>query len=130
MTIEPNGYIGWLSPEIQQMILENLTVQDLKALAATREENKQGVEYYIAQRRETLFRTFVEDVNGWSNVMERTGTVISGSTALGLVQAKAQSVVAADMDVYVTEAFEKQILDHLKEKEGYGGVKEIVCKRD
>jgi hypothetical protein len=34
------------------------------------------------------------------------------------------------MDVYVTEAFEKQILDHLKEKEGYGGVKEIVCKRD
>jgi hypothetical protein len=126
----PNGYIGWLSPEIQQMILENLALPSLKILAETRNENKQGVEYYITKRWERLLRSFMDDVDEWINVMEHTSTVISGSNALKLVQAEAGSIITDDLDVYATEEFAKNILDHLKEKEGYSGIKDVVCNTD
>lgn len=103
---------------------------DLTALAKTRNENEEGVKYYVSKRRDKLFRSFVKDVNQWVTIMDRTGTVISGSTALGLLQAEAESVTSQDLNVYATETFEKEILGHLKEGEGYNEVKEVEHQPD
>ncbi|KAG1793308.1 uncharacterized protein HD556DRAFT_1214509, partial [Suillus plorans] len=63
--------------------------------------------------------TFVEDVDGLLALLERTGTVISGSSALHLVQAKARSVGLRDMDIYATLEFEDEVMNHFKAAEGY-----------
>ncbi|KAG1811918.1 hypothetical protein EV424DRAFT_1302830, partial [Suillus variegatus] len=52
-------------------------------------------------------------------LLERTGTVISGSSMLHLFQAKSAAITLRDMDIYATHEFEGEILSHLKEKEGY-----------
>ncbi|KAG1875263.1 hypothetical protein C8R48DRAFT_543622, partial [Suillus tomentosus] len=46
-------------------------------------------------------------------------TVISGSSALHLFQAKSTAITLQDMDIYAMHEFEEKILSHLKEKEGY-----------
>lgn len=99
-------------------------------LAETRNENKKGVEYYIAKRWERLLRSFMDNVNEWINVMEHTNTVISGSNTLKLVQAEAGSITTDDLDIYAMEEFAKHVLNHLKEKEGYSGIKDVVCNTD
>ncbi|KAG1855295.1 hypothetical protein F4604DRAFT_1685776 [Suillus subluteus] len=125
-----NGYIRWLSPEIQTIVLQELNLLDLTALAKTRDENEEGVKYHVSKCQDKLFRSFVDNIDQWVNIMDRTGTVISGSTTLGLVQAKAGSVTSQDMDVYATQTFEKEILVHLKEGEGYNEVREVVRQPD
>ncbi|KAG2752531.1 hypothetical protein P692DRAFT_201663656, partial [Suillus brevipes Sb2] len=61
-------------------------------------------------------------------LMERTGTVISGSSALHLFQAKSKAVALQDLDIYVTREFEEIVLEHLKEVEGYK-VKKTATRR-
>ncbi|KAG2133027.1 hypothetical protein DEU56DRAFT_757246 [Suillus clintonianus] len=121
-----NGFIGWLSPEVQMLLLKEMTLSDLMTFAKTREENKEGVKDYMMKRREKLFRTFVNDVDGLIEIMDITGTVISGSSALSLVQAETEAVNAKDLDVYTTEGFEDDVVKHFKEKENYIGVQNIV----
>ncbi|KAG1722486.1 hypothetical protein EDB19DRAFT_1916662 [Suillus lakei] len=124
--LENNGYIGRLSAEIQTLVLNEMTLPDLMTFAETRSENKEGIKEYIAKRRERLFRSFVDNVDDLVALLDRTGTVISGSSALSLVQAEAEAFVARDMDVYTTESFEEIIVMHFKEKEGYIGVRDIM----
>ncbi|KAG1894175.1 uncharacterized protein F5891DRAFT_985289 [Suillus fuscotomentosus] len=125
-----NGYISLLCPEIQRIILEHLGLSDLITLAETRNENKEGIKDYIAKRRVKLFRSFVDDVDGLLSMMEDTGSVVSGSSALSLIRPEAEELRARDMDVYVTEAFEEEVLKHLKEKEGYAGAGDVVLKQE
>ncbi|KAG1868398.1 hypothetical protein F4604DRAFT_1584797 [Suillus subluteus] len=62
---------------------------------------------------------FVKDVNHFLNLLERTGLVMSGSSTLHLVQAKAEAVHLRDMDVYVTVEFEESVMEYFKKEEGY-----------
>ncbi|KAG1884137.1 hypothetical protein F4604DRAFT_1538133, partial [Suillus subluteus] len=52
-------------------------------------------------------------------LLDRTGTVISGLSALHLFQAKSGAIAVKDMDIYATHEFEEEILNHFKEQEGY-----------
>lgn len=73
----------------------------------------------MEKRRNDVLGTFVEDVDGLLSLLERTGTIISGSSALHLVQAKAGSVGLRDMDIYATLKFEDEVMDYLQAAEGY-----------
>ncbi|KAG2738970.1 hypothetical protein P692DRAFT_20841582 [Suillus brevipes Sb2] len=123
-----NGYIGMLCPEIQKIILENMTLPDLVEFAKTRVENKEGITEHIAKRRDKLFATFVHDVNAFISVLDRTGTIVSGSSALTLVQAEAGAIMMGDMDVYATEMFEEEVMKYFKDKEGYLSIQDVVRK--
>jgi hypothetical protein len=123
-----NGYIGMLCPEIQKIILENMTLPDLVEFAKTRVKNKEGITEHIAKRRDKLFATFVHDVNAFISVLDRTGTIVSGSSALTLVQAEAGAIMMGDMDVYATEMFEEEVMKYFKEKEGYLSIQDVVRK--
>ncbi|KAG2155404.1 hypothetical protein DEU56DRAFT_750968 [Suillus clintonianus] len=123
-----NGSIGILSPEVQKIILENMTLPDLMSFAKTRIENREGITEYIAKRRAGLFRAYVHDVDALIKVLDRTGSLVSGSSALSLVQAEAEAVVTQDLDFYVTESFEAEVVKHFKENEGYVSKQDVVKK--
>ncbi|KAG1838187.1 hypothetical protein DFJ58DRAFT_668491 [Suillus subalutaceus] len=89
------------------------------SFAKTRSENEEGVREYMDRRREDLLKGFVKDVNDFIDLLERTGTIISGSSALHLFQAKSAAIALRDMDIYGTHEFEEEVLKHFKEKEGY-----------
>ncbi|KAG2106629.1 uncharacterized protein F5147DRAFT_774908 [Suillus discolor] len=46
------------------------------------------------------------------------GTVISGSSALHLIQAKMEALPLRDLDLYTTHEFDEEVIKHMKE-EGY-----------
>lgn len=85
---------------------------------------------YIAMRRRKLFLRFVKDVSTFVGLLDRTGSVVSGSCALNLLQAERNAVIPQDMDVYTTERFQTEVLDHLKNREGYQCAQEVVKKTD
>ncbi|KAG2030226.1 hypothetical protein BDR03DRAFT_1017356 [Suillus americanus] len=101
------------------MVLEELLLPDLMSFRKTRVENKEGVKDYMERRREDLLKEFVRDVEEFLQLLDRTGTVISGSSALHLFQAKSGAVAVKDMDIYATHEFEEEMLNHFKTQEGY-----------
>ncbi|KAG1844561.1 hypothetical protein C8R48DRAFT_544869, partial [Suillus tomentosus] len=52
-------------------------------------------------------------------LLDRTGSIVSGSSVLHLVQAKATAVHLRDMDVYATIEFENIVMEYFKMTEGY-----------
>ncbi|KAG1784384.1 uncharacterized protein HD556DRAFT_1451823 [Suillus plorans] len=114
-----NGDLDLLCSELQTMILDELSVPDLASLAKTRTENDEGVKDYMHKRREDILGAFVKDVGQFLTLLDRTGLVVSCSSALHLVQAKAMAVHLRDMDVYATIEFENIMMDHFKTTEGY-----------
>ncbi|KAG2151978.1 hypothetical protein BD769DRAFT_1658425 [Suillus cothurnatus] len=125
-----NGYIGVLSAELQRYIMEEMSLPELMIFGSTRKENKDGITDYIAARRRRMFQHFAINVNDLNALLNRTGSVVSGSCALSLVQAEREAIIPKDMDIYTTEKFETEVLDHLKNKEGYECIKEKVKKTD
>lgn len=125
-----NGCIGMLSAEVQTNIMEQMALPDLIDFASTRRENKDGIAHYIAMRRIKLFWRFVVDADAFINLLDRTGSVVSGSCALTLLQAEREAIVGCDMDVYTTEKFETEVLDHFKEREGYKCMEEVKKKTE
>lgn len=125
-----NGYLGLLNPEIQTLVMKHMTLADLTIFARTRLKNKRGVEDYVAGRRGKLLRTFIKDAQALIDVMDCMRTIISGSSALSLMQAEADALVVKDMDVYMTEQFEGAVVKHFKVNEKYNEVDEIVCKKE
>lgn len=115
---EGNGHFNKLCTELQRMILEQLWLLDLISFVKTRSDNEEGVAEYMDAHRTTLLRAFIEDVDGFMNLLERTGTVISGSSALHLIQAKSEALKLNDLDLYVTHEFDKEVMKHMK-GEGY-----------
>ncbi|KAG2148937.1 hypothetical protein DEU56DRAFT_712029, partial [Suillus clintonianus] len=61
-------------------------------------------------------------------VLDCTGSLVSGSSALCLVQAEAEAVMTQDLDFYVTEPFEAEVVKHFKENEGYVSKQDVVKK--
>ncbi|KAG2145275.1 hypothetical protein DEU56DRAFT_754131 [Suillus clintonianus] len=125
-----NGFIGILSAELQSNILEEMPLPDLITFAKTRRQNQDGIAYYMAMRRTKLFMRFVDDTNALIELLDRTGTVISGSSALSLVQPKRRAIVVRDLDVYTTEKFEDEVLKHFVEKERYEKKLEVPRKTE
>ncbi|KAG1880092.1 hypothetical protein F4604DRAFT_1679204 [Suillus subluteus] len=125
-----NGYIGLLSTEVQTNIIEEMALPELMDFANTRKENRDGIGHYIAMRWTKLLWCFVSDADAFINLMDRTGTVLSGSCAVSLIQAERGAIVPRDMDVYTTVKFETEVVDHFKSKEGYECMKEIERKTE
>ncbi|KAG1721643.1 hypothetical protein EDB19DRAFT_1960764 [Suillus lakei] len=125
-----NGYIGILSAELQTNILEEMPLPDLITFAKTRRQNQDGIAYYMAMRRTKLFMCFVNNVNSLIALLDRTSTVISGSSALILILVQSQAIVVRDMDMYTTEKFEDEVLKHFVEKEGYEKKLEVPKKTE
>lgn len=125
-----NGDLDKLCGELQSMILDELSLPDLIVFGKTRKENQEGVKDYMEKRRKSLFSTFIKDVDGFTDMMEETGTIIGGSSALQLFQAKSEAFVLWDMDVYVTKDFEEEVIDHLKEDEDYKVTRTVMRKRN
>lgn len=96
---EHNGYIGMLSAEIQRYIMEEMSLPDLMTFSNTRKENRYGIMDYITTRRQKLFLRFANDVSGLIALLDRTGSVVSGSCALNLVQAEREEIIPKDMDI-------------------------------
>lgn len=46
------------------------------------------------------------------------------------MQVESGAVVAGDMNIYTTEAFQDDIMKHFKDKEGYIGTKDIVRQQE
>ncbi|KAG2127796.1 hypothetical protein BD769DRAFT_1356915, partial [Suillus cothurnatus] len=61
-------------------------------------------------------------------LLNKTGSVVSGSCVLSLVQAERGGTIPKDMDVYITEKYEAEVLNHFKEEEGYECTQEMVTK--
>ncbi|KAG1753296.1 hypothetical protein EDB19DRAFT_1627122 [Suillus lakei] len=96
--------------------------------AQTRIKNQEGITEYIAKRHAGLFRAYVHDVDALIKVLDCTGSLVSGSSALSLVQAEAQAIMTQDMDFYVTEPFEAEVARHFKDKEGYVSKQDVKKK--
>jgi hypothetical protein len=114
-----NGNFDDLCAELQRMILEELTLPDLICFADTRRENAVSVSEYMDGQHKMLLQTFVEDIRGFNELLDATGTVISGSSALHLFQAKVNALKLGDMDLYVTHEFEEEVINYLKTTEKY-----------
>ncbi|KAG1780904.1 hypothetical protein EV702DRAFT_963291 [Suillus placidus] len=113
-----NGNFDDLCAELQRMILEELVLPDLMSFVDTRTENAASVSEYMDERHKMLLQTFVEDVKGFNDLLDTTGTVISSSSALHLFQAKVNAL-RLHMDIYVTHKFEEEVMSYLKATEEY-----------
>jgi hypothetical protein len=107
-----------------------MSLPELINFANTRKENRSGIGHYIGMRRIKLLWRFVNDADAFISLMDCTGTVLSGSCALSLIQAEQGALMTRDMDVYTTLKFEKEVVDHFKDKEGYECMKEIERKTE
>ncbi|KAG2084535.1 uncharacterized protein F5147DRAFT_659799 [Suillus discolor] len=125
-----NGDLDKLCAELQRMVMDHLALPDLIELGKTRNENNEGVKEYVEERRMILLGAFVEDTSAFVNIMERTGSIIAGSSALHLFQAKSEALELQDLDVYAMQEFEGTLLEHFKDKEGYKGPKSIARKKE
>ncbi|KAG1797051.1 uncharacterized protein HD556DRAFT_1306747 [Suillus plorans] len=105
-----NGDLDKLCAELQCMIMDHLALPDLIELGKTRQENNEGA--------------FIEDTSTFIGVIECTGSIIAGSSALHLFQAKSEALALQDLDIYATQEFEETLLEHFKGKEGYKGTQD------
>ncbi|KAG1769896.1 hypothetical protein EV702DRAFT_1049551 [Suillus placidus] len=125
-----NGDFDKFCAELQRMVMEELALPDLIALGKTRMENEEGVKQYMEEQRTTLYKVFVKDVDRLMDLIECTGTVISGSSALHLFQPKSTALRLRDLDVYATQEFSKEVLNHFKNVEEYTVTNTMTRKRD
>ncbi|KAG1836196.1 hypothetical protein DFJ58DRAFT_847082 [Suillus subalutaceus] len=125
-----NGDFDKLCAELQRMVMEELALPDLISLRKTRMENNEGVKDYMEDRRRKLYEVFVKDVDKLKDLMERTGTVVSGSSALHLFQPKPNVLRLQDLDVYATEEFSQKVLNHFKDDEEYEVTNTVKWRRD
>lgn len=114
-----HSYIAILSAELQRYVMEEMLLCDLISFSNTRKENRDGITNYIAMRQRNLFLQFSKDVSTFIGLLDHTGSVVSGSCALNLLQAERNAVIPQDMDIYTTKRFQTEVLDHLKNREGY-----------
>ncbi|KAG1727120.1 hypothetical protein EDB19DRAFT_1609037, partial [Suillus lakei] len=73
---------------------------------------------------------FVDNANALIELLNHTGTVISRSSALSLVQEKCQAITVQDMDIYTTEKHEDEVLNHFKGKKVYESMLEVAKKKE
>lgn len=71
-----NSFLGWLSPEIQTQVLNEMSFPDLVTFSKTRSEKKEGIKEYMVMRWTKLFRSYVDKVDDLIAIMDRTGAVI------------------------------------------------------
>ncbi|KAG1893300.1 uncharacterized protein F5891DRAFT_985967 [Suillus fuscotomentosus] len=114
-----NGFFDRLSPEIEIMIFDILPLPDLARFSETRTGNQIDVANYMVRRRDNIFKTFVDDIPLFIQLLKFTESIISGSNALNLIMPQSQQVVAHNIDVYTTEQYELVVVEYLKNQEGY-----------
>ncbi|KAG1845001.1 hypothetical protein F4604DRAFT_1688911 [Suillus subluteus] len=112
------------------MIMEELALPDLISLGKTRVQNNDGVKEYMEEQQRKLYEVFVKDVNKLTDLMEHTGTVVSGSSALHLFQPKYTALMLRDLDVYATEEFSEKVLNHFKDDKEYMVTNTVKWRRD
>jgi hypothetical protein len=123
-----NGYFDWLSPEIENMILDILPLPDLASFFKTRVQNKLGITDYVANRRNNIFKKFVADIPVFTQLLKFTGSVVLGSNGLNLIMPKSQEFAVHDIDIYATEKYEHVMVEYLKCEEGYT-VTHKMCRK-
>ncbi|KAG0701023.1 hypothetical protein DFH29DRAFT_876203 [Suillus ampliporus] len=99
-----NGDFNKLCAELQRNVLEELSLPDLMSFAKTRMENNKGVKEYMDERCKALFKRFVDDVGAFINLIEQTGSVISG--------------------------IEEAVMRHFKDTEGYEVMNTVLRKKE
>ncbi|KAG2136220.1 hypothetical protein BD769DRAFT_1664575 [Suillus cothurnatus] len=114
-----NGYFDLLSPEIEAMILDQLCMPDLAIFSQTRIQNQLGITDYIDNRHNNLLNQFITNIPLFIDLLECTGSVISGSSAVNLILPKSEEFKIDDMDIYTTEKYAEVVIEYLKKEESY-----------
>ncbi|KAG2121283.1 hypothetical protein DEU56DRAFT_760764 [Suillus clintonianus] len=125
-----NGNFDKLCTELQRSVLEELSLPDLMSFAKTRMENNEGVKEYMDEHHRALFNRFVDDVGAFINLVERTRSVILGSSTLHLFQAKSDALGLQDLDVCAMQEFEEAMMSHFKDIEEYELMNTVVRKTE
>ncbi|KAG1844559.1 hypothetical protein C8R48DRAFT_735493 [Suillus tomentosus] len=66
-----------------------------------------------------MFKTFVDDIPTFIQLLKFTDSIVSGSTALNLIMPQSQHFATHDVDIYVTEKYEHVVVEYLKHQEEY-----------
>ncbi|KAG2739183.1 hypothetical protein P692DRAFT_20756458 [Suillus brevipes Sb2] len=111
------------------MIFDILPLPDLASFSKTRLQNQLGITDYVANRRNNLFKKYIADIPIFIQLLEFTGSVVSGSTALNLFMPKSQEFATHDIDLYATEKYEHVVVEYLKREEGYTVAHKISSNR-
>lgn len=108
-----------LCKELKEHIMDSLNLTQLTLFAKASPIFHTGVEEYLHRRKLILFARFLNSIDDFNNILQSTGAVISGSSALNIVQAKEGAVEINDLDVYTTQTNFNQLVQFLEKKEKY-----------
>ncbi|KAG2108802.1 hypothetical protein BD769DRAFT_1365826 [Suillus cothurnatus] len=92
---------------------------DLAIFSQTRIQNQLGITDYIDDQCNSLLNQFITDIPLFINVLECTGSVISGSSAVNLILPKSEEFKIDNMDIYTTEKYAEVVIEYLKKEESH-----------
>lgn len=119
MSMPSASYFTSLCKEIRENILDSLDLTELSLFASAAPILRIGVDEYIQRRRLIIFARYMKNIQHFIRLLKTTGAVVSGSSALNMVQAKRGAVEINDLDVYITLPFFQELVSFFKETEGY-----------
>lgn len=91
-----------LCKELRENILDSFDLTELSSLTGVTPTLHTGVDEYIQRHKHIIFAHFMSNIKDFVGLLQGTGSVVSGSCALNLVQARQGAVAINDLDIYTT----------------------------
>ncbi|KAG2135278.1 hypothetical protein DEU56DRAFT_913393 [Suillus clintonianus] len=114
----PTNFID-LYVEVRENVMDSLDLAELSLFASANSVLHSAVEKYIQRRRLIIFALFINNPQEFIGILQITDSVISGSAALNIVQARQGAVEINDLDVYTTLANFGDLIRFFTDKEHY-----------
>ncbi|KAG1797591.1 hypothetical protein EV424DRAFT_1546566 [Suillus variegatus] len=108
-----------LCKELRDNILDSLNITDLSLFASASPIFHVNVDEYLYRRRLITFARYMNDVKRFIGLLQSSSSVVSGSSALNIIQARQGAVEINDLDVYTTLPNFEELVHFFKHSEGY-----------
>lgn len=118
-TISKRNCFTALCKELRDNVLDSLDITNLSLFARASPIFHVEVDEYLCRRRLITFAQYMTNVEHFIELLQSGGSVVSGSSALNIVQAKQGAVEINDLDIYTTMPKFDGLVHFFEHSEGY-----------
>jgi hypothetical protein len=116
-----------LCKELKNNIFDSLDLAELSRFGEAAPNFHADLDQYIQRRRLVIFAWFTNNIDKFIGLLQSTGAVISGSSALNMVQARQGAVEINDFDVYTALSKFGEFIHCFMDIEGYRVIGDFHC---